>query len=129
MCRPGGEEASVLEVLLDVLESRREDHVDLPAVAHRNHRAKLVEQGLREVERHVVLRVVVTVGELEAGPAARAPLESQPAPDRDAAERAAMSHENAIQIPELPVPRRRPGAQRKHQSDTAVPGPLAHACA
>ena len=39
------EEATVLEFLLDVLESRRENHVHLPAVAHRNHRAEFVQQG------------------------------------------------------------------------------------
>ena len=103
----------------DVLEARREDHVHLPAVAHRNHRADLVQQGLREVERDVVLRVVVAVGEQDGGPAARRPLESLPAANRDAGQRAAVSDEDAVQIAELPVPRRRPGAEHERQGDAA----------
>jgi hypothetical protein len=104
---------------LDVLESRREDHVHLPAVAHRNHRAELVEQRLRQVERHMVFRVVVAVRKQEAGPAARAPLESLPAPNRDATKRAPMSQEDAVQIPELPVPRSSAAGEDEGDRDAA----------
>lgn len=70
--------------------------------------AALGEQLLREVGRHLGLRVVVGVGEQDGGPAARRPLEPLPDPNWDAGRRAAVSHEDAVQIPEFPVSRRRP---------------------
>ena len=42
-----------------LLEARREDHVDLPAVVHRHHDVVACRGALREVEGDVVLRVVV----------------------------------------------------------------------
>ena len=42
-----------------------------------------------------------------------------PLPTGTPAERAAVRHEDAVQIPELPVPRRRPGGEHERQGDAA----------
>ena len=116
----GGEEATVLQFRFGLLEARREDHVDLPAVVHRHGRAVSIQEVLREVERDVVLRVVVAAGKPEIRAVARAPLEALPAADRDAAQRAALRQEHAVQVAELPVPRRRSRCGHERERDAAA---------
>ena len=61
-----GQEATVPQFALRLLEARGEDHVHLPAVGHRNHDVVLVAELSGEVEGDVVLRVVVSASKAHA---------------------------------------------------------------